>query len=70
MYDPAEKGTVSILSAAAKQPSVKRVVITSTVLVLSGSLDLSPKDGSNRTGRKLYKAEAYDERLGLTVSSV
>ena len=49
-YDPAVKGTTSMLSAAAKERSVKRVVITSSVAVLE------PRDGSDRAGRECNEA--------------
>jgi len=36
-YDPAWKGTMTILEAASRTPSVRRVVITSTVTILQPS---------------------------------
>lgn len=46
MYDPAEKGSTNILTAALKEPRVKRVIITSSAIVLE------PKNGAKRVGRK------------------
>jgi nucleoside-diphosphate-sugar epimerase len=46
MYDPAEKGALSILAAAAKEKSVKRVVVTSSVAAIEA------KNGSDRAGRE------------------
>lgn len=46
LYDPAKKGTLSILQAAAKEASVQRVVITSSV----AAVEL--KNGKDRVGRK------------------
>lgn len=48
MYDPAEKGALSILTAAAREKGVKRVVVTSSVAVIEA------KNGSDRAGRKSY----------------
>nr|POE61035.1 putative uncharacterized oxidoreductase [Quercus suber] len=44
LYEPAGKGTTNILTAALRESRVRRVVITSSVVVLE------PKDGSNRAG--------------------
>ena len=46
MYNPAEKGALSVLTAAAKEKSVKRVVVTSSVAAVEA------KDGSDRVGRE------------------
>ena len=48
LYDPAEKGTLSMLSAAATEQNVKRVVITSSVVVVE------LKHGKSRIGRTFY----------------
>lgn len=45
-YEPAEKGTLNILAAALKEPGVRRIVMTSSVVALE------PKEGSDRAGRK------------------
>ncbi|KAK5165216.1 uncharacterized protein LTR77_009314 [Saxophila tyrrhenica] len=44
MYEPAEKGVLNILKAASKEPRVKRVVITSSIIVIE------PKNGAERAG--------------------
>ncbi len=44
MYDPAEKGALGVLAAAAKEPKVKRVVVTSSCVVVEA------KDGKERAG--------------------
>lgn len=49
-YDPAKKGTLAIMEAAAKTPTVKRVVITSTVVVLE------PKNGQEFAGRMYLRS--------------
>lgn len=46
LYDPAVKGTTSILFAAAKEPSVKRVIVTSSVAAIE------TKNGFERIGRE------------------
>lgn len=45
-YKPAQQVTISMLSAAAKDSSVKRVVMTSTCLVVE------PKNGADKAGRE------------------
>lgn len=46
LYDPAEKGTTRVLEAAVQASSVRRVVITSSVVVLASV------DGADRIARK------------------
>jgi nucleoside-diphosphate-sugar epimerase len=57
LYDPAKKGTLSMLTAASKEPKVKRVVVTSSVVVIE------PKNGSSRPGPYDVKDVPSDEEL-------
>ena len=45
-YDPARNGTMTILESASKVPSVRRVVITSSIVILE------PSESEFGTGRK------------------
>lgn len=56
--DPAVKGTLSILEAAATSPSVKRVVITSSVVAIVPFLRFA---GGNMKDDEVYNAESRIE---------
>ncbi|KAJ6282867.1 hypothetical protein J3E71DRAFT_214070 [Bipolaris maydis] len=73
-YDPAKKGTLNLFTAAAKEPSVKRIVVTSTCGITeyarpgpTGPLDIIPlpdaetakKAGSAYLAYQYSKAMAY-----------
>ncbi|KAF2170856.1 hypothetical protein M409DRAFT_51105 [Zasmidium cellare ATCC 36951] len=66
-YDPAIQGTISMLEAATKSSSVKRVVITSSIFVLegwntgktAGALDIIPAPSKSNADNSVSRVEAY-----------
>jgi nucleoside-diphosphate-sugar epimerase len=70
--EPAVKGTIGILESAAKSPSVKRVVITSSIVVLApkegstapiGPDDLAPVPDPERVEPKPWAAYPASKRI-------
>jgi dihydroflavonol-4-reductase len=59
LIDPAVKGTLSVLEAAAKSPSVKRVVLTSSFAAITDEPDGSLLDESDWNTKSTLKRNAY-----------
>lgn len=59
LIEPAVKGTLNILYSAFKQPSIKRVVITSSVVALSSWRDFVEAETSQTFNEKSRTPDAY-----------
>lgn len=55
-YDPARKGTLTLLETAIETPSVRRVVITSSVVILE------PNEGEYGAGGKFLHFPQFKQR--------
>jgi nucleoside-diphosphate-sugar epimerase len=55
-YGPARMGTLTLLDTASETPTVRRVIITSSVVVLE------PNEGEFGAGRKLERSPSFGHR--------